>query len=254
MVPGAREVLASLVTRYAVVAVISGRPVDQLRELVGADGVRYEGLYGLAPASPVGDELRAEVGEAVGVAPGAWVEPKGMTLAVHYRHAGDPVEARSLLAPVLGAIAMREGYDLIEGKMVFELAPAGESRKGGAVRLCAASHCAKLARSSASSSGRQRERAVGIVNACARPSSLTAAAKRRYCASVSLRSLAGSAAIGGSKPSRQWPSMKSRSCGLPRAIWNRFTANWSHLCACLFKATISFLCLTALFISCRSTR
>ena len=134
MVPGAREVLASLVTRYAVVAVISGRPVDQLRELVGADGVRYEGLYGLAPASPVGDELRAEVGEAVGVAPGAWVEPKGMTLAVHYRHAGDPVEARSLLAPVLGAIAMREGYDLIEGKMVFELAPAGESRKGGAVR------------------------------------------------------------------------------------------------------------------------
>ena len=37
MVPGAGEVLASLVTRYAVVAVISGRPVDQLRELVGAD-------------------------------------------------------------------------------------------------------------------------------------------------------------------------------------------------------------------------
>src|SRR5207302_1574965 len=46
IVSGGREILASLAARYLVVAVISGRPVDQLRELVGVDGVRYEGLYG----------------------------------------------------------------------------------------------------------------------------------------------------------------------------------------------------------------
>ena len=46
--PGAREVLASLAGRFLLVAVISGRPTDALERLLGVDGVRYEGLYGLA--------------------------------------------------------------------------------------------------------------------------------------------------------------------------------------------------------------
>lgn len=133
IVDGAREVLASLVERYLVVAVISGRPQSSLVELVGVDGVRYAGLYGLAAVDAIDDELRKEVEAAARFVPGAWVEPKGITLAMHYRHASDPIEARAQLAPVLGGIATMRGYDLIEGKMVFELAPAGESRKGGAV-------------------------------------------------------------------------------------------------------------------------
>ena len=54
-------------------------------------------------------------------------------MAVHYRQAEDVARARELLAPPLAALADETGYDLLEGKMVFELAPAGESRKGGAV-------------------------------------------------------------------------------------------------------------------------
>jgi trehalose 6-phosphate phosphatase len=133
IVDGGREVLASLVPRFLVVAVVSGRPRHTLEELIGVDGVRYEGLYGLPTVIPVADGLRAEVEEATKTIRGAWVEPKSVTLAVHYRHADDPVAARARLTPVLDAIATREGYDLLEGKMVFELAPAGESRKGGAV-------------------------------------------------------------------------------------------------------------------------
>src|SRR5205085_2337045 len=66
--------------------------------------------------------------------PGAWVEPKGATLAVHYRNAEDHAAARARLTPEVSAIAEREGYDVLEGKMVLELAPAGQSRKGGAVK------------------------------------------------------------------------------------------------------------------------
>src|SRR5215207_2532150 len=44
---GAREAIARLVGRYAVVAVVSGRTPAQLRELVGIDGVMLSGLYGM---------------------------------------------------------------------------------------------------------------------------------------------------------------------------------------------------------------
>jgi trehalose 6-phosphate phosphatase len=145
IVSGGREVLASLAKRYLVVALISGRPQDSLVGLVGVDGVRYEGLYGLAAVDSIGGELRKEVETSARFVPGAWVEAKGVTLAVHYRHASDTIEARARLAPVLGGIATMHGYDLIEGKMVFELAPAGESRKGGAVKRIVAGTGARAA-------------------------------------------------------------------------------------------------------------
>ncbi len=132
--PGAREALSSLVERFLVVAVISGRPVETLVELVGVEGVQYEGLYGLPLTTGVDGGLLERVEAATASVPGAWVEPKGVTLAVHYRQAPDPSRARGLLAPPLLALAEATGYDLLEGKMVFELAPAGESRKGGAVK------------------------------------------------------------------------------------------------------------------------
>ena len=68
--------------------------------------------------------------------------------------------------------------------------------------------------SSAASAGLQRERWVGISNASAPPSSPTAALKARYAASVAARSATGKASGGGSRPSRQAPSMNRRSCGL----------------------------------------
>ena len=134
IVPGAREVLASLVERFLVVAVVSGRPRGPLEELVGVAGVRYEGLYGLTGISGVPPATLGEVEAVARGIEGARVEPKGMTVAVHYRGAVDRADARDRLAPVLGELATRHGYDLLEGKMVFELAPSGESRKGGAIR------------------------------------------------------------------------------------------------------------------------
>src|SRR5438093_10276136 len=91
IVNGGRDVLASLAGRYLVVAVISGRPQDSLAGLVGVDGVRYEGLYGLVAVDSIGEELRKEVQAAARFVQGAWVEEKGITLAVHYRHTSDTI-------------------------------------------------------------------------------------------------------------------------------------------------------------------
>jgi trehalose 6-phosphate phosphatase len=132
-VEGAREVLAALVVRYRVVAVISGRR-SELAALLDVPGLRYFGLYGLEEAAP---ELVAVVAPRVEAAaaavPEAWVEDKGASIAVHYRQAPDPARARAQLIAPLGEVASSAGLELVEGKMVVELVPAGRPRKGGAV-------------------------------------------------------------------------------------------------------------------------
>jgi trehalose 6-phosphate phosphatase len=131
---GAREAIARLVGRYAVVAIVSGRTGDQLRELVGVEGVRLAALYGLAEeVSPLSVEVLGAVGVVAAQVPGARVEPKGGSVAVHYRAADDADLARGELAAALAPIAEEAGLDMLAGKMVIELVPAGRPLKEGAV-------------------------------------------------------------------------------------------------------------------------
>lgn len=131
---GARDAIARLVGRYAVVAIVSGRTGDELRDLVGVDGVRLAALYGLAEeAAPLSDELLAEVRAVAAGVPGARVESKGGSVAVHYRAADDADEAREALVEPLTAISERAGLEMLPGKMVLELVPAGRPLKEGAV-------------------------------------------------------------------------------------------------------------------------
>jgi len=134
-VPGAVEVLAGLVRRYRVVAVVTGRRADELERRLPVPGLRVLGVYGLegaptaaAPALPL-EEARA----AARVVPEAWVEDKGATLAVHYRGSPEPAGARARLLDALEPVARSAGLEVLEGKMVIELAPVGRPRKGGAV-------------------------------------------------------------------------------------------------------------------------
>jgi trehalose 6-phosphate phosphatase len=133
-VEGAREALAALVGRFRVVAVISGRRSEEVAELLNLPGLRYFGLYGMEEAAPdlmavVAPRVQA-VAEAV---PEAWVEDKGASIAVHYRKARDPPRARAELVAALAEVASSTGLEVVEGKMVVELVPAGRPRKGGAV-------------------------------------------------------------------------------------------------------------------------
>jgi trehalose 6-phosphate phosphatase len=141
---GALEALAGLPgTRLAVV---SGRPVARLRELVGGAGAWLVGLHGLEVAGP-GEAprtrldleasaaalgpLRAVAAELAGRHPGVRVEDKGPTLALHTRLAARP-DATLAGGAFREAAAAVPGYEVMAGKEVLEARPAGV-HKGGAV-------------------------------------------------------------------------------------------------------------------------
>ncbi len=91
------------------------------------------GLYGIEGPGAVAPEAVGRVSKAAAAVPGAWVEDKGVSAAVHYRQAADPSAARAALLAALEPVAADAGLEVVEGKMVIELVPAGRPRKGGAV-------------------------------------------------------------------------------------------------------------------------
>jgi trehalose 6-phosphate phosphatase len=131
--PPAAAELERLAGSYRLVAVLSGRPTSEIIRLVGVDDIRYEGLYGLGDVPQIPERVLAEVAAATDAIPGAGVEPKGATVSVHFRETADPEAAEAELATRLAALARSADLEVIRGKRVLELVPAGRRRKGGAV-------------------------------------------------------------------------------------------------------------------------
>ena len=137
--PGARHVLEDLATRYAVVGVISGRPVSYLVEHLGTK-LRLAGLYGLESmvdgeriSADGAEAWRTHVQHAVESATkrfGTLVEHKGLSMTVHFH-------TRPELAREIGAWAEREhkhtGLELRTAKASVELHPPVEFDKGTVV-------------------------------------------------------------------------------------------------------------------------
>ncbi len=150
---GATEVLAALARRFGLVAVVSGRPVAfLLKALDHPHGVAMAGLYGMEAASPGGavetrpdaaawrpvvDEVtRLAQAEA---APGAEVEPKGLTVTLHWRrHPAAEGWSRSFCERATA----RTGLVVQPGRMALELRPPVAGDKGTVVRALARGHAA----------------------------------------------------------------------------------------------------------------
>ncbi|HET8618574.1 MAG TPA: trehalose-phosphatase [Acidimicrobiales bacterium] len=143
--PGAVEALAALVGRLGLVAVMSGRPVDFLAPLL-PPGVVLSGLYGLevvrdgrriddAGAGPWRDVVAdvARVSRDRGPA-GMVVEPKGLSLTLHYRTRPDLEDAVRAWAEGQGA---RSGLEVRTAKMSVELHPPLPADKGTALEALA---------------------------------------------------------------------------------------------------------------------
>jgi trehalose 6-phosphate phosphatase len=129
-IAGLAPVLDRLNARYAMVAVVTGRPSSQVATLVEAP-VRIYGLYGTegdGRADP--SEALREIERAAAYVPGTRVEPKGSFAAVHYRASPDHEAARRILLERLGDVAARHGLALIEGKRVVEVVGAVIPDKG----------------------------------------------------------------------------------------------------------------------------
>jgi trehalose 6-phosphate phosphatase len=136
LLPEVRPTLARIVRRLDVVAVISGRPSGQVRDLVDVDGVTIVGTHGLESEEAMPADVFEEIAAAA-AAVGAWVEPKGAAAAVHFRGLEDPEAAEAASVGPLAAIAAAHGLEIVPGKRILELTPAGRPRKGGALERIA---------------------------------------------------------------------------------------------------------------------
>jgi trehalose 6-phosphate phosphatase len=132
---GAAEAIAALVGRVASVWIVTGRPSSVVHDLLGPiEGLRIAGLYGFEGLPPLVSEVLREVELVAAAFDGTQVEDKGPSVAVHFRNAGDPDATGASLRPRLEAVAVRHGLRVLTGKRVWELAPAGATGKGEAVR------------------------------------------------------------------------------------------------------------------------
>jgi trehalose 6-phosphate phosphatase len=131
---GIVEVVRALVDRALVVAIVTGRPSSVVRAWLPIGGLRVAGLYGFEDAPSLAPGILAEVEVAASTVPGSQVEPKGASVAVHYRNAVDPDEAGARLLSALDTIARAHDLRVLDGKRVWELAPRDAGGKGDAVR------------------------------------------------------------------------------------------------------------------------
>ena len=159
--PDAREVLLDLSAVVRAVAVITGRPARKVLALGGLDEVGREigdtgrelfvfGQYGyerwsstqrrvVSPRPPHGlSGFLRELPRTLRAADAgdAFVEDKGLAIAVHTRRLGDPVEAFERLEPKLRELAERYALVLEPGRNVIEIRSPGMD-KGVVVRTLA---------------------------------------------------------------------------------------------------------------------
>lgn len=145
--PQVKKLLAALAVLPRVnLAVISGRELSNIRQMVGVKGLIYAGTHGLEIRGPgkmvstnrlSGKERQGlehawrTLREGTKTLPGTFVEKKKMALAAHYRNAPEGVPGK--LGVLARTAAAQNGLYVKNGKKVFELLPGGMRDKGGAV-------------------------------------------------------------------------------------------------------------------------
>jgi trehalose 6-phosphate phosphatase len=126
-----RTELRRLVSRYALVACVSGRTGEEAARLVGVSGAVYVGVHGLELA-PEAERWRSAL-RPFASERWPWLEDKGLTVAFHWREAQDECDARRTLEAVANR-AEAAGLEARWGRKVLELRPPVEADKGTAVR------------------------------------------------------------------------------------------------------------------------
>lgn len=143
-----RQALERLTADGHLVAVVSGRPLEDLETRVGIAGVWYAGSHGYFLRSPDGwrlSLLRHEERRRIlhvthrlkvtlGQLPGIIVEAKPGAVAVHYRLAS-PAMRRRIGPLVRGILGGFPGLRVFPGRMVWEILPAGHVDKYLAARF-----------------------------------------------------------------------------------------------------------------------
>jgi len=144
--PRCRDLLAQITQKLPLVAVLSGRPAEEVRRLTGIAGVVYLGNHGLewwqdgtSHIEPSVSKDLATIRSILEVARralnlhGLVFEDKGAGASIHYRLTEDPVEAREKVLAMLYDLTRGTGVRVVEGRRVVELRPSVHVDKGTAL-------------------------------------------------------------------------------------------------------------------------
>ena len=128
-------------------AIVTGRRISEVDQILAPLRLAASGVHGaelrVSASGPVehmtadlSDDVVQTLQQLAGRAPGAFAEPKGSGLAIHYRRAP---EAESAIAADLQQFHARNPgqFDIWPGRKVFEVIPKGYS-KGTAISMLAA--------------------------------------------------------------------------------------------------------------------
>jgi trehalose-phosphatase len=126
--------------------IVSGRPLDELRERLEIDRVFLSGIAGLETydeggerhlhvreAEALPEALRDSLKEWCGRFEGAWFEDKGPAFATHYRAVADRFQPAFCSGVRRRFAAVRGRARLSHGKKVFEVLPGLERDKAAAL-------------------------------------------------------------------------------------------------------------------------
>ena len=136
---------AAVAARAPVVAILSGRELDDVRRRVNIDSIVYGGSHGFDIAGPHGlrrqmateflsnlDMAEKELHAVLGGISGARVERKRFSVAAHYRNVKEN-DVPKVEQAVSEVATRHRGLRRMEGKKVFELLPAIAWDKGKAM-------------------------------------------------------------------------------------------------------------------------
>ena len=137
-----RQTLRELAARAPVVAILSGRELDDVRRRVNIDSIVYAGSHGFDIAGPHGlrrqmateflsnlDMAEKELHAVLGGISGARAERKRFSVAAHYRNVKEN-DVPKVEQAVSEVATRHRGLRRMEGKKVFELLPAIAWDKG----------------------------------------------------------------------------------------------------------------------------
>ncbi len=148
LIPEETRATLERLARVCPVAIVSGRDLADVRQLVGIDGLVYSGSHGYDVDAPeelggsqrLGDEYLAALGEAeqalrgeIESIPGAVVERKRVAIAVHYRNVADEAAERQVDEAVSRVAPRFPTLRRTGGKKVYELRPGMDWHKGRVV-------------------------------------------------------------------------------------------------------------------------
>ena len=145
--PRLKTLLGDLATAFdGAVAVVSGRPLDQLERLLAPVSLPMAGIHGLEWRDADGTRhtavdqpaqlaaCRDALAAFVEARPGLYYEDKGVSLTLHYRGAPELAEACRAFFEAQHR-ALGETFELVPGKCVLELRPSGYHKGTAVARL-----------------------------------------------------------------------------------------------------------------------